>query len=85
MAFSYAVSGGTIFGNKRFKWGTFTNTGTSSGGDIVTGLTKVDNMTFAISSGITEFCPKITTLNTAGTTTIATSNLTCGYWQAFGL
>ena len=84
MAFAYVVSGGTILGNKRFKWGTFTNGTADSGGAIVTGLSNVDIMTFAVSSGISEFCPRITA-NSAGSVTIATSNGTDGYWMAFGL
>jgi hypothetical protein len=84
MAFAYAISGGTIFGNKRIKFGTFTNGVGDSGGAIVTGLNKVDFINFAISSGISEFPPNISS-NTAGTVTIATSNGTDGTWFAFGL
>ncbi|MBI4137106.1 hypothetical protein HY469_03525 [Candidatus Roizmanbacteria bacterium] len=38
MAFSSTIEGKSVFGNKRVHWGTYTNTGGSTGGDIDTAL-----------------------------------------------
>ena len=42
MSFAYAVSSGTIAGNKRLVFGTFTNSAGDTGGAITTGLDSVD-------------------------------------------
>lgn len=44
MAFSSAVVSKTVQGDKRVVFGTFTSTGGSTGGDIATGLARVDNI-----------------------------------------
>lgn len=45
MAFAYAITDTSYFGNKKVVIGTFTSTGGSTGGDIVTGLTSCDMIT----------------------------------------
>ena len=42
MAFAYTKTWTMPFGNKKMVTGTFTNGAGDSGGDIVTGLTKID-------------------------------------------
>jgi len=44
MAFTYTILGQTIFGDKRIVYGTFTSNGGSTGGDILTGLTVLENL-----------------------------------------
>jgi len=87
MAFTYTVSGRTIFGNKRFVWGTFTNTATSTGGDITTGLNRVEAFwtqtksdgAAATEVGINETFPIATAV------TIVTAQYIDGYWFALGI
>jgi len=44
MAFTYTILGQTIFGNKRIVYGTFASADGSTGGDIETGLTVLENL-----------------------------------------
>lgn len=44
MAFDYAVTKTDLVGTHWEAWGTFTNGGSDTGGNIVTGLTYVDQM-----------------------------------------
>jgi len=87
MAFTSAVLGTTVFGNKRVKWGTFTTSGNDTGGDIATGLTRVDIMLLqhsgsaaaAAAPAITETFP----LSGGDVTVIHTASAD-GYWLAIG-
>lgn len=78
MAFSYSVSGESVFGNKRVKYGTYTQGNGDTGGAIVTGLSEVDNF---------DATAALTVSNSSGTVTITTADPTAtvtGYWKAFG-
>ena len=44
MAFAYTISDQTFFGDKKIVFGTFTNGGADTGGDIVTGLTNCEGI-----------------------------------------
>ena len=87
MAFTSAVLGTTVFGNKRVKWGTFTTSSTDTGGDIATGLTRVDMMLLQHSGAsaatdapaVTETFPL-----SGGDVTIVHTASADGYWLAIG-
>jgi hypothetical protein len=44
MAFASAITGQTYFGNKKIVFGTYTNAGGDTGGDIVTGLINCEGL-----------------------------------------
>lgn len=87
MAFTSAVLGTTVFGNKRVKWGTFTTSGSDTGGDISTGLTRVDMMLLQ-HSGATDVddAPAVneTFPLSGGDVTIVHTASADGYWLAIG-
>ena len=84
MAFSAAVVGKTVFGNKRVHWGTY---GSSTGGDINTGLRLCEHISLtnkgsAVDTGwaaVNESMPcagsAVTIVHDSGST---------GYWVAIG-
>lgn len=90
MAFAYAVSGQTVIGNKRMVWGTYTNGGSDTGGDIVTGLSTVETFflqpkgasVIANNPVVNETLPLS---NSGGTVTVVTTADEDGYWEAKGL
>lgn len=87
MAFASAISGSTVFGNKRVTWGTFTNAGGDTGGNIDTGLGTCEFI--ALQSGGTAViatAPVVNeTLPIAGSAvTIVTAADEDGQWWAFG-
>lgn len=87
MAFTSAVLGTTVFGNKRVKWGTFTTSSTDTGGDISTGLTRVDMMLLQHSgSAAAADAPAITETFplSGGDVTIVHTTSADGYWLAIG-
>ncbi len=87
MAFTSAVLGNTVFGNKRVKWGTFTTSGTEEGGDIATGLTRVDMMLLQHSgASVATDAPAVTETFplSGGDVTIVTTKSADGYWLAIG-
>lgn len=45
MAFAYTITDQTYFGDKKVVFGTFTNGGSDTGGDISTGLTNCEGIT----------------------------------------
>jgi len=88
MAFTYTVASGWIsLGNKKMKYGTYTNTGASTGGDIKTGLSKVEIFWVQAKSdgapltdvGVNETFPITTAV------TIVTTAQHDGYWFAIGI
>lgn len=83
MAFAYAISSATVQGNKRVKYGTFTNGDADSGGDITTGLNKIDEFEATITSHVGSNQPRATI--SGGTVTLATENGTDGIWKATGV
>jgi hypothetical protein len=87
MAFTYTRTGKVVFGNKWLAHGTFTNTGGDTGGNIDTGLKKVEGMWFsgsgasviADATSINETLP----CDGSAVTIVTTANAT-GFWYAFG-
>jgi hypothetical protein len=87
MAFTSAVLGTTVFGNKRVKWGTFTTSSTDTGGDIATGLTRVDIMLLQHSGASdVDDAPAVneTFPLSGGDVTIVHTASADGYWLAIG-
>lgn len=87
MAFTSTVTMRTVFGNKRFHAGTYTNTSATTGGDIDTGLRKVEsfdltqksNAVVASQASVNESLPC-----DGSAVTIVTAGGGDGYWQAWG-
>jgi len=74
MAFSYTQNKG-VFGNLKVRYGTFTNTSTSTGGAIATGLTKVETV---VGAGISSASVS------GGAVTITTGSGVDGYYEIKG-
>lgn len=70
-------------GNKRVKFGTFTNTDTDSGGAITTGLKALDAYGSEVTSHTDASKPKNTV--SGGTLTLVTDNGVDGLWWAIGV
>ncbi len=81
------VAGG--LGNKRVCWGTWTNDGGSTGGDVVTSLNVVEGFipvlsgatAGALAPAVNETFPLI---NSNGAVTIVSNANDTGYWFAWG-
>ena len=87
MAFAYTRSGRSVMGNKRVAWGTYTNGGGDTGGDIDTGLTLVETMAFAGSgAAVNADLPSVneTLPFNGGAITIVCTDGADGYWFAIG-
>lgn len=87
MAFASAKLGENVVGNQRMVWGTYTNAGGDTGGDINTGLHSVHNMILQPrGTAVNANAPVINeTLPCAGSAvTIVTDDGADGYWTAFG-
>lgn len=87
MAFESTVAGTTVFGDKVIKWGTFTNGGGDSGGDIETGLDAVEfiSLTHSGAAAVASAPSVNETLPLAsGGVTIVTTTGADGYWKAMG-
>lgn len=87
MAFSYTITSQTVFGDKRVVYGTFTNAGGSSGGDIETGLRIVDQMILQhTGSAVVTDAPIVNeTMPCTGTVTIVTVADKSGTFLAIGV
>ena len=88
MAFAYTVEKQTTFGDRNVSYGTFTSTSGSTGGDIVTSLKRVDNISLQITGAAVEAnAPSVNeTLPLAsGSVTIVTDADAAGTWFAIGL
>lgn len=89
MAFASAVLDQTVEGNKRVVTGTYTGSGGGTGGDIATGLSRVDFISlqpggasaFALAPVVNETLP----LANGGAVTIVTNANETGYWRAEGV
>lgn len=90
MAFTVVVNSApqqTIFGNKRIASGTWANDGGSTGGDITTGLAKVEQMILqgtgdtaqVLAASVNEALPVSTAV------TIVTNANDSGNWLAIGI
>ena len=87
MAFASTVKEKVSLGNKWLAYGTFTCNGGTAGGDIDTGLKKVEGMWFTGSgaSALATFVSVNETLPCAGNAvTIVTSTNDTGTWYAIG-
>ena len=84
MAFASAVTHKTVFGNKRIHYGTF---GSSTGGDIDTGLRSCEHINLTVKgSAVTANAPAVNEdMPCAGNavTVVHDSGMT-GYWMAVG-
>lgn len=88
-AFTGAVTDTTVFGPKMIKYGTYTSSGGSTGGDITTNLNVVQGCYLtasgaavdANSPAINETFPLV---NSTGAVTIVTTANATGYFMCFG-
>lgn len=80
MSFAYVVTGSAVLGNKKFKYGTFSNVSSGTGGDIVTGL-KVVNAFI----GTTMTATAMISSTNGGTVTITVGSTDSGTWAAIGV
>lgn len=88
MAFTSTILGSSSFGNMKVSLGTYTNTASSTGGDIDTGLSGVRALflqpkTTAISANqpvVNETLPQA-----SSAVTIVTSADEVGFWFAIGI
>jgi len=88
MVFTSTVTRKTVQGNRKVIYGTFTNTGGSSGGDIVPGLKRMDyvQLQYSGTSVLQANSPVINeTFPFSGTAcTIVTETDANGHWVAVG-
>lgn len=87
MAFAYTKTQETVFGNKKVIWGTFTNGGSDTGGDIETGLTNCDGLIIQqTGSAVTTGAPVVneTFPVAGGSITVVTDADADGVWYAWG-
>lgn len=87
MAFSSAITDLSVFGDKKVSYGTYTNGGSDTGGDIDTGLDVCENIRLQPKgSAVIANNPVVNeTLPIAGSAvTIVTTADEDGYWVAFG-
>lgn len=80
MAFAYTVTGSSVAGDFRVKWGSYTNAGGDTGGAIVTGLATC--ACFGVTNSTDENAVEI--VHSAGTLTIDCTDGDDGDWFAFG-
>lgn len=90
MAFSYTVTERMVFSNKRYLYGTYTNAGGDTGGEIVTGLGQVDYFQLQPKgSAILVTAPVVDEtfplINSTGTVTVVNADGEDGQWFAFGI
>ena len=87
MAFAYTVTDRGVFGDRKYAYGTFTNTSGSSGGDITPGFNiRTDHIQFT-SYGSAVDVAQVTlneTLPKTGALTIVTTADVDGVWFAIG-
>lgn len=87
MAFTSTVTARTVFGDKRVVYGTYTNTGGGAGGDIATGLSRVDAI-FLQTSGAAVSADQSAVDETfplsGGDVTVVNTADSDGYYMAFG-
>jgi len=92
MAFTpalFAVQSQTVFGDRRVVMGTYVNTGGSTGGDIITGLSVVEFFilqptgasALALAPVVNETFPMV---NSNGAVTIVSNANDTGNWLAIG-
>lgn len=84
MAVTCVRQGEFVEGNKRYSYGTFT--GSSTGGDLYTGLQRVEGLILTPKSAVTptEECAVVETFPCYDPVTIAVTSDVDGYWLAEG-
>jgi hypothetical protein len=88
MTFSYLVKGKFQMGGRKVQWGTYTNAGGDTGGDITVYMRVVENFILQ-QSGSTVVATEPTVnetlpLKNGGVVTIKTTDGADGYWLAIG-
>lgn len=73
----------TLIGNKRMKYGTFTNAAGDTGGTITSGLSNIEAACAGISSHVGATHPKLAT--SGGTITLTCDDGVDGWWLAVGI
>jgi hypothetical protein len=87
MTFAFTLDNRSIQGNRRVHTGTFTNSAGGTGGDIVTGLNRVESFSLQHkgSTATTNIHVVNETLpSTTGTMTIVSDADKSGFWRAVG-
>lgn len=90
MAFSSTILGRTVWGDKRVHFGTYDTSGSETGGDIDTGLSRVEFMILqGTGSSVTADAPVINETITKGgidgsAVTVVHTKSSDGYWLAIG-
>ena len=90
MAFSYTKDGNAIFGNNfKVTWGSFTNAVGDTGGEIVTGLNKVESMWLTTNTANATSATSAPAVNetfplNSGSVTVLCLTGQDDYWMAFG-
>lgn len=87
MAFAFEIQDQTVFGNKRIVFGTYTNGGGDTGGDIETGLTVCESIQLTqTGSAVTTGAPVVneTLPVSGGDVTIVTDDGADGTFFAIG-
>ena len=86
MAFTSAIIHKGVIGSRKVVRGTFTNTAASTGGDIATGLKRVENIKLThTGSAVVASAPVANeTFPAPGTVTIVTVADADGIWEAVG-
>ena len=88
MAFAYTVKGRSVIGDRWMVYGTFASSDSGTGGDIVTGLKKVEFVSLQhTGAAVIASAPSVneTLPLESGTVTIVTVANTAGVWMATGL
>ena len=86
MAFSFTKVGDTVTGSHRTTYGTFTNTGGTTGGAIYTGLQHVSGMLLQEGGAavVADRSSANATYPVKDPITIVTTATASGYWEAWG-
>lgn len=85
MAFTYTVEGIEVIGRYKHVYGTFTNTGGSTGGSIATGLNMLHAGTMTdIANAVHDGVDVVDITTTGGTMVIVTDADVDGIWEAIG-
>lgn len=86
MAFTFTRTNDTVEGNLRFSYGTYTSAGGSTGGDIRTGLSKIDGLILQQNGAAVVASQAVVneTFPMADPVTIVTAANGTGYWMAWG-
>ena len=86
MTFAYTIDKQTVFGDQEVAMGTFTNSDGGTGGDIITGLKRITNVTLQhTGAAVVASAPVVNeTMPCDGTVTIVTVANAAGIWIAYG-